>query len=204
MNGNGNKKMLKRGDQGFVVSPSNKNNKIAVTFRHRIPNTDANNGNHGISCFLRSLSIPVVARSEMFSHGHFLPHQDASLMSNFDLFTFEGHGPISERRVHKPGDIIIFACTHKEKVFAFQEASVVAYDKDREYLVRIGTSYEDTELHLVPYNCIYLANWKHLHTRCRKAIVAWCLCAKRIGLVRDVIQLIAHRIWDLRDEREWE
>lgn len=51
---------------------------------------------------------------------------------------------------------------------------------------------------LVPYN------WHILHSKCRLAIKTWFLCAKRVGIYKDLRKLVGSYIWRLRNEYEWE
>lgn len=194
--------LLKQGDRGFAVAKRiSENEKVAITFQNKDIHANLN-------CTFRLLSIPAVSLSRRQKDNYLAVPLNAtnSILVSESHFTFEGAGPVSTRRYHKPGELVIFACHYKELVFAFQEATIVTYDnRNKEYLVRkqsYGGEVDDT--FIVPQYCVYLPNWKHLHSRCRATILRWCLCAKRAGLVRDVIQLIAHQIWDFRDEQEWE
>lgn len=51
---------------------------------------------------------------------------------------------------------------------------------------------------LVPFN------WWILHEKCRLALLEFCKCAKRVGIYRDVRNIIARFIWETRNDYIWE
>jgi len=202
---------LTQGDRGFILCRSNLTEKIAVTVLHSAKEAPSLfsfcSDNSDISIAPRALPIAAIPLSQRQKDNYFplalAIDPDPTWLTYHSFFTFEGPGPVSTRRCHEPGEPILFACHFNEYIFAFQEATIVTYDrKNREYLVR-KRSFSGEDTFIVPRYCVYIPNWRLLHTRCRDAILTWRLCAKRIGVAKDIAKIIAREIWDLRDECEW-
>jgi hypothetical protein len=81
-------------------------------------------------------------------------------------------------------------------LFMLKYSTITAKVNNDLYLLKGGRFMYNTEL--IPYN------WHILHYKCRLAIKAWLLCAKKINIYKDLRKLIASYIWRLRNEYEWE
>jgi hypothetical protein len=130
-------------------------------------------------------------------------------------------GP-SRRTRYKKGDVVYVA----SQVFAvdpvgFIKATVIEDEDVDTVKLDFCTSHDMDTLWWPPIakenvkvqkDCLYLANWRDLHKRCRKAVLTWLCCIvryrfgkdNRLWVCKDLRKLIAKQVWASRDGSDWE
>ncbi len=153
--------------------------------------------NDGMSCTMLTLNIPC-HRNQIRMDRWPVRHKVA-VPWNITPFTLD-----SQRRHYTEGDVVFVPYCYPTMVcpVIFFKATVAHHQSMTHVNVSFHCSHE---LFLVRVSCLYLANWKELHTKCHGAVLAWILCAKKGRLVvRDLARLIGQWVWTTKNEAEWE
>lgn len=119
-----------------------------------------------------------------------------------DIPTIEMPPSHSLRSLYSYGDKVYVARLTSNGI-CFFDASVISQTKEGlhiEYIARSGANM----IQLVPFYCVYMYDWRRLHSKCKDAVYAWIFCAKVLGISKDMRNEIAKYVWRLRDESEWE
>lgn len=122
----------------------------------------------------------------------------------------------AHRRVYNKDDCVLFPFDAKSSCIEFVRGHVVQHNvaESRVEVYVEATFQEKTtfDYKMCVYfisvwldeRSVFLCNWQACWANCRRAVLAWMLVAKRVGIYRDVAGLIARAVWSDRNEAEWE